>query len=343
MDSRLPAGTDAKHAHTHLAVDAHAESGEALRVVAISTVGMLAVGLFQLAIYLLSQSAGLLSDALHNLGDVLTTAALYLAFLLVRRGATRHYPWGYGRAEDLAGAFIGLVIAGSAILAGWESIQHLLHNTVPTLIGWGILAALVGAVGNEALAEYKVRAGRRLHSQALIAEGQHSRADGLTSAAAAVGLALTWLGWKAADPVAGIVIAVAILFILADVARGLTRHLMDGVEPQVREQIIAVASTVPGVVAVTEARARWAGRGLFISLIITADASLSLIEAHAIAEHVRLELLERLPGAAIVDVHVDPAGARDETHGHAVIHRADSTAGHQLGTVTTQEGSPDHA
>lgn len=308
-------GRRSGHGHAHLPAGEHATStSEGLRAVTISTVGMFVVAGFQLAIFALSHSAGLLSDALHNLGDVLTTVALAGAFLLARRPASRRYTYGYHRAEDLAGAFIALVIVASAAAAAWESYQHLAQRTVPTQIGWGIVAALVGFAGNEGLAQYKITVGRRIGSGALIADGQHSRTDGLTSLTAAVGLALTAAGWREADPLAGLLISVAILYILVDVGRDVYRRLMDAVEPYVIDEIGEIAAATPGVREVTETRARWAGRRLYVALLLTADPGLTLAEGHAIAERVRQEVLRHVPGAAIVDIHVDPAGLHEEAH-----------------------------
>lgn len=314
------------HGHTHLPRGEHAMSTEeGLRVVANATVAMFAVALIEFGFFALGNSAGLLSDALHNLGDVLTTVALFVAFRLARRPATRRHTYGFHRAEDLAGAVIAIVIVLSAVAAGYESFRHLVEHAVPRQIGWGILAALIGFAGNEALAEYKLRAGRRLGSQALVADGQHSRIDGITSLAAAVGLVLTWLGWRQADAIAGLVISVAILYILLDVGREVIARLMDAVEPGALEEARALALATPGVRRVDEVRGRWAGRQLFIALILAADAGLTLAEAHDIAERVRQEVLAHVPGAAIVDIHVDPAdlpGGRDP-HGPLASGHAD--------------------
>jgi len=346
------------HGHSHLGVGAHAAAtAEGLRAVTLATLGMLAVAAFQLLIFALSNSAGLLSDALHNLGDILTTVALGGAFLVARRPATRRYTYGFSRAEDLAGAFIAIVIVASAGAAAYESVAHLLAHTVPTRIGWAILAALIGFVGNEGLAEYKMRVGRRIGSQALIADGQHSRTDGLTSLAAAIGLALTFVGLPMADPIAGLLISVAILYILVDVGRGVYWRLMDAVDPQVVEAITALAAGMPGVAQVTETRARWAGRQLYIALVLTADPSLTLAAAHAIAERVRQEVLHHVPGASMVDVHVDPAGLEAEAHaplplGHNVgrdpggLHSQGDTHEHdepdEPGEHTQEEGEHGH-
>lgn len=318
---RYQTGTEDAASHSHAAAgDFAASTRQGLRVVAIATAGMAVVAAVEFGFFAVSNSAGLLSDALHNLGDVLTTVAIWLAFLVARRPANMRYTYGYSRAEDLAGAFITLVIVGSAVAAAWESYARLISNERPTQIGWGIAAALFGFVGNEALAQYKIREGKRLNSGPLVADGQHSRTDGLTSLAAAAGLGLTLAGVPHADPVAGLLISVAILYILIEVGRDVFRRLMDAVDPTVIEQIHTRAQTVPGVRELTDVRARWAGRRLYIAFNIGAESTLTLAEAHAIAERARQEVLTHVPGAAIVDIHVDPVGMPPDQDPHAWMH-----------------------
>lgn len=316
------AGHHEKPGHTHGPPSfTDSATAEGLRAIYIATAGMVIVAIVEFVFFALANSAGLLSDALHNLGDVFTTIALYFAFRLSSRPATRRYTYGFHRAEDLAGAFIALVIVASAFAAGIESYRRLVAGIVPTNIGWGVGAAVFGFVGNEVLAQYKMRVGRRIGSQPLVADGQHSRTDGLTSLAAAVGLALSgWFHIRQADPIAGLVIAVAILYILIEVGRDVLARLMDSVEPHVVDEIEARARAVPGVQAVADVRARWSGRRLYVALNIQAGAQLTLADAHDIAEQVRQEVLAHMQGASTVDVHVDPWGLPPDVDPHRWRH-----------------------
>lgn len=332
-------GSD-RHRHSH----AHAPGGEratdsaaGLRVVMIATAGMLIVAAVEFGFFAVSRSAGLLSDALHNLGDVLTTLALWVAFLIARRPATSRHTYGFHRAEDLAGAFIALVIVVSAGAAAFESYRRLVGSGHPTQLGWGIAAALFGFAGNELLAQYKMREGRRLNSQPLIADGQHSRADGLTSLAAAIGLLLVFLGVPKADPVAGLVISAAILYILADVGREVVGRLMDAVDPALITQMRDLATSVTDVREVADLRARWAGRRLYVAMNIGVDGATPLTEAHAIAEQVRQEILAHVQGAAAVDVHVDPVGLDSTFDAHRWLHEPHDDKEH-----ARVEGHNDH-
>src|SRR6266581_5367130 len=222
-----------EHGHEHGRVDADLYGNrEGLRAVQISTAGMFAVAAIQFAIAGIGGSAGLFADALHNLGDVLTTVALWIAFVLSNRAANHRYTYGYYRSEDLAGIFIVLVIIASAVAAAVESIQKLTSGAIPTQIYLSMAAALIGVAGNEILAQYKIRVGKRINSVPLIADGQHSRIDGLTSLAAFVGLVGVALGFPLADPIAGLVITVVILTVVYSTARSVLQRLLDAVDPR---------------------------------------------------------------------------------------------------------------
>ncbi len=305
------------HGHEHGRVDADLSGDRAgLRAVQISTAGMLLVSLIQLVIAVSGGSAGLFADALHNLGDVLTTVALWIAFIISRRAANRRYTYGYYRTEDLAGIFIVLVIIASAVAGAVESILKLSSGNVPTQLYLSMVAAAVGCIGNEALAQYKISVGKRINSVPLIADGQHSRIDGLTSLAALVGLIGVRLGFPLADPIAGLVITVVILSVVYSTSRSVLQRLLDAVDPHVVPGIIETASQIAGVEAASDVRARWVGHTLHIVMNIEVDPQLTLLQAHEIAEQVRHRLFHEIKGVSEVIIHTDP---RDE---NGTIHQS---------------------
>ncbi|GHO92023.1 cation transporter [Reticulibacter mediterranei] len=295
------------HGHTHGTVNPDLYGNKAgLRAVQISTAGMLLVSIIQFVIAIVGNSAGLFADALHNTGDVLTTIALWIAFALSRRAANQRYTYGYYRAEDLAGVFIVLVIIASAVASAIESINKLTSGTPPTQLYLSMTAAVVGIVGNEVLAQYKISVGKRINSVPLIADGQHSRIDGLTSLAAFIGLIGAALGFPIADPIAGLVITVVILTVVYSTAKSVLQRLLDSVDARVVPTIIREASAVPGVEGTDEVRARWVGHTLHIAMNIEVDAELTLRKAHEIAEEVRHRLFHNLEGVSEVIIHTDP-------------------------------------
>ena len=298
--------------HSHDAadsIDSALESSErGIRAVKISLVALMATAVLQVLVVLVTGSVALLADTIHNFSDALTSIPLWIAFVLGRRLATRSYTYGYRRAEDLSGLFIVLMIAFSAVLAGWESIRRLADPKDIENLGLVAAAGVIGFIGNELVAIYRIRVGRQINSAALIADGQHARTDGLTSLAVLLGAIGVWAGFPAADPIIGLLITVAILFVLKDAAQQVFRRLMDGVEPETVDAVERVAREVPEVRSVEGVRVRWVGHRLDANLQITVDPDLSVAEGHDIAEKVTRRLFSSIRQLEDVMVHVDPEG-----------------------------------
>jgi cation diffusion facilitator family transporter len=221
------------HTHDpHDAIDDALDTSAAgIRAVKISLLGLALTAGLQMIVVMISGSVALLADTVHNLADAFTAVPLWIAFALSRRPATRRYTYGYGRVEDLAGLFIVIMITLSALLAGYESIRRFLAPQPVTNLVWVLLAGAVGFAGNELVAFYRIRVGRRIGSAALVADGVHARTDGFTSLAVVLGVIGIWLGFPLADPIVGLVISIAIFFLLWRTARDIGRRLLDGVDP----------------------------------------------------------------------------------------------------------------
>jgi cation diffusion facilitator family transporter len=303
-----------KHALTPHAHDsneaiqsAEESSGQGIRAAWIGLAGMAVTAILQMFIVAISGSIALLADTLHNVGHAVTTIPLVLAFRIGQRAATKRYSYGYRRAEDLVGVFISLIIAASAALIIWESVDALIDPKPLTNLWWVFAAGLVGAAGNELVAIYRIHTGKRIGSAALVAEGQHARADGLTSVAVVVGVLGVWAGFERADAIIGFGIAIVILGILVSSLRITLRRLMDGVEPDVIDQMRTIAAETPGVVDVTQVRARWSGHRLEGDANITVDSAMTVLEGHHVAETVEHELLHQVPHLESVIIHLNPA------------------------------------
>ncbi len=275
-------------------------------------IGLLGLGLTSLVqgvVVVLTGSVALLGDTLHNIADALTAVPLLIAFRLARRPATKRFTYGYGRAEDLGGLFVIAMIALSAGVAGFVAIDRLLHPQSVDYL-WAVAGAgLVGFVGNEVVARYLIRVGRRIGSAALVANGLHARTDGFTSLAVLLGAAGVGLGWRAADPIIGLVITVAILGVLRSAVRQVGARLMDAVDPGLVDQATAAVADVAGIGEVRAMCIRWIGHTLRAEVDVTVPADLSVVAAHDLAHHAEAHLLARVPRLTAATVHVSPAGS----------------------------------
>ena len=277
-----------------------------VRTTWISLTVLSATALLQLAIVALSGSVALLADTIHNATDALTAVPLLIAFRLGRRPPSPRYPYGLHRAEDLAGVAIVLMILASALFAGVEAFTRLVHPQEPGRIGLVLAAGIVGFLGNESVALYRIRVGRRIGSAALVADGLHARTDGFTSLGVVVSAIATLTGIARADAVVGLAITLVIGWTLVRAARGVLHRILDGTDEETIALVEEVASSVPGVEHVTGAKARWTGHRLRAELSIDVDPGISVERGHDIAEMVRAALLTEVPRLGDAAVHVDP-------------------------------------
>jgi cation diffusion facilitator family transporter len=281
-------------------------SAEGMRALWISLAVLGVTALVQAAVVAVTGSVALLGDTMHNVADALTAVPLVIAFLLGRRPPNRRYTYGYGRAEDLAGVVIVLVIAASAGLAAYEAIDRLVHPRPVSNLLMVAGAGLVGFLGNQWVAQYRIRVGRKIGSAALVADGLHARTDALTSLAVLLGAGGVALGWGWADPVVGLLIAVLILGVLYQAAREVCRRLMDAVDPALVDRAEAVMRATPGVLDVGEIRMRWIGHRLRAESTVVVSADATVLQAHQVAVDVEHALLHAIPRLSAAHVHADP-------------------------------------
>ena len=310
--------------HSHDAadsVDRALESSEkGIRAVKISLVALLVTSGLQVSVVLVTGSVALLADTIHNFADALTAVPLWIAFVLGRRVANKRYTYGYGRSEDLAGLFVLVMIALSSALAAWQSIDRLLHPQSVSNLGLLALAGVIGFVGNELVALYRIRVGKEIGSAALIADGYHARTDGLTSLAVVLGALGIYLGFPQSDAIVGLLITVAILWVLKGAAVQVFARLMDAVDPALTEAVERAAAQ-PGVVEVTSARLRWIGHRIEAEAHVTVDRNLTTFQSHAIAETVRHAIFHDVQKISDVIVHVDPCDhAEPDPHQSTIEH-----------------------
>lgn len=293
--------------HSHDAADsiddALEASKEGVRALKISLVILLATTALQLAVVVFSGSVALFADTVHNFSDALTAVPLWIAFLLGRRVASRRYSFGLGRVEDLAGLFIVVMIALSAVVAAWQSIERIINPQPVSNLSWVLAAGVVGFLSNEAVAIYRIRVGRRIGSAALVADGIHARTDGFTSLAVVFGAIGVILGLPLADPIVGIVISIAIFILLIGTVRNIGRRLLDGIDPVLLDRAEAAIAGTAGVIAVQRVQLRWLGHRLSGTAIVQVPPQSALATNAAIRE----SLARALPN--LDDIVIENAAA----------------------------------
>ncbi|MHB8613902.1 MAG: cation diffusion facilitator family transporter [Candidatus Dormibacteraceae bacterium] len=308
---------------------AHYGNRDAVRAVVASALALGIASVAEIAASIVSGSASVLADGLHNAGDVLTSFILLFTFALVRRPATRRFSSGYGRFEDVATLLIIVVIIATAAIAAAESVVKLIHPVTYSSIPLSLGAALVGVVANLGVSEYKLRVGRGIGSESLEADGVHSRIDALVSFGAFAGIGLAGLGLKVADPVLGILITIAIVYVLAGTVKQLFYRMMDAVDPTIVDELTSAAMSVSGVLQVRDVRVRWVGRELVAAMHVACDQRSTLAEAHDLSMRIEDAVCHEVP-AARLEIHMDPGTAH---HKHMAV-------GTQARVKTTVDTSP---
>jgi cation diffusion facilitator family transporter len=268
-----------------------------------------------------SHSIALLADTIHNIGDATTAIPLWIAFILARRKPSKTFTYGLGKVEDFAGLLIVGIILFSALVAGYEAINRFFHPQPIGILGWVAAAGVIGFLGNEIVAVFRIRVGREMNSAALIADGYHARVDGLTSLAVVVGALGVYLGFPLADPLVGLIITIAIFGIVWQSSKAVLTRMFDGVEPSVIDEIRHAVEHVPGISRVPEVKARWLGHRLHADVTIALPDNSTIADGSKIAEAVNSELIVHLPALAVARIRL--ADADVSTHEYARIGSAD--------------------
>ncbi|MGI8467161.1 MAG: cation diffusion facilitator family transporter [Pyrinomonadaceae bacterium] len=316
-----------EHGHTHGVIDPSiAATDRGLWAVKWSFIGLFLTTLIQIFIFYFSGSIALLADAIHNVGDACTAIPLGIAFILGKRKPSKRFTYGFGRVEDLAGLVVVLTILASAIWAGYESINRFFHPKPVTYLWAVVIGGIVGFLGNEGVAIFRIKVGKEMGSAALVADGYHARTDGIASLAVILSAIGVYLGFPLADPIIGIIMTILILKIVWESSGAVFTRLLDGVEPDVPDKIKEQAKKAEGVKDVSEVRVRWLGHRMHAELNVVVAENLLVEQGHDIATRVRHELLHNLPFLSNATVHIDPANASGEAHHKIKEHAHDGPA-----------------
>ena len=295
------------HEHHH-EYDLKKNSKEGIKALKISFLGLMITAVFQFFIVLYTGSVALLADTVHNFSDALTAIPLWIAYRLNLKQKSKKYPYGYGRVEDMAGLFIILMIALSAVVVFLESIRRLYNPVEIDHLGILALSGIIGFLGNEIVAKYRIGVGKKIGSEALVADGMHARTDGLTSLAVIVGAFGAYIGFPILDPIVGIIIGFMILMILKDTTSTLWFRLMDRADLQLIEKIEKISMNYEGVAKIHDIKTRSSGQSLFAELHIIMNREYTIEESHEITSNLRAGLQSEIQNLVEVTVYPIPCG-----------------------------------
>lgn len=214
--------------------------------------------------------------------------------------------YGYGRLEDIAGIIIIVIILFSAIVALDQSIEKFINPTEIRSTGWVMAAAIIGFLGNEVVAHYRINTGKEIGSVALVADGKHSRIDGLTSLAVFFAALGVMLGYPVVDPIVGAIISIFIFGIVVETTKDVFKRLLDIVDPELIDKIEEVTSSVEKVKSVHDVKARWLGHTIQVDISVAVDENLPVREGHNVAVNVHRKLIHEIPHLENITIHVDP-------------------------------------
>ena len=304
------------HGHTHGSIDPTiATTTRGIWAIKWSFIVLAVTSALQLVVVVISGSVALLADTIHNVGDAVTAIPLWIAFVLARRKPSKTFTYGLGRAEDLAGVAIVAIILFSAVFAGYEAVDRLIHPQSIDFIPWVVAAGIIGFLGNEAVAVFRIRVGREINSAALIADGYHARTDGFTSLAVVFGAIGVWLGFPLADPIVGLLITIA-TFGVWQSSKAVFVRMLDGVDPAVTDEIRHAAGHVDGVREVLDVKARWLGHRLLADVGVRVLADMPMADADRLAENLRHEMLEHVPALSVANVRVSSTSQEAQPGAH---------------------------
>lgn len=258
---------------------------------------------------LLGNSYALIADAVESVADIGGSLVVWGGLRLSARSADDNHPYGHGKAEPLAAAFVGVLLCGAAIgiaIRAVEQLHHPSHEPAPYTL---LVLVLVIAV-KELLARTVLRVAREGGSRAVHADAWHHRSDMITSAAAFVGISATLLGgpaWAWCDPAAALVASVVIAINGIAILRPAVHELMDGApDNAMLDEVGAAARSVDGVLMIEQLKARKIGTRYLVDLHVQADPALSLHDAHILSGCVKTAIRRAVPSVENVLVHMEP-------------------------------------
>lgn len=287
------------------------EENTALLVSRNSIIVNLLLSLMKLITGLLGHSGAMISDAVHSASDVFSTFVVIIGVRMASRESDKKHQYGHERLESVASILLAAVLAVTGLGIGYQGIRTIISGTegagltVPSLLP--LIAAVVSIIVKEGMYWYTIRAARRIHSDALRADAWHHRSDALSSVGSFVGILGAKMGFPILDPVASVVICVFILKAVYDIFMDAVGKMTDeACDDKTVEAICGVARRQPGVMRLDDIKTRTFGNKAYVDIEISVDGSMTLSEAHDIAELVHEQVETNFTNVKHCMVHVNP-------------------------------------
>ena len=282
----------------------------AVRVSLVSIIGNSALSLFKLLAGIIANSGAMISDAIHSASDVFSSIIVIMGVKIAARDSDEEHQYGHERFECVAAIVLAIILCIVGVFIGHTAIEKLTSGNADALQAPGVLAlvaAIVSIVGKETMYWYTRFYAKRLNSSGLMAEAWHHRSDALSSIGALVGIWGARLGYPWLDAVASLLICAFIIKAAYDIFVDAMEKMVDkSCDDEVLEQLKSSIMSVDGVLGVDKLKARTFGNRLYVDLEICEDGSVSLSEAHRVAEQVHDTIERQFPIVKHIMIHVNP-------------------------------------
>lgn len=279
-----------------------------MRVSVVGIVFNLFLTVFKLFAGIFAASAALIADAVHSASDIVGSVVVMLGAIISHKLPDEEHPYGHEKLECIASIILGniLVVVGAVI--GYNGIMTIISGQELAMPGTlALIAAAVSIVTKEGLYWYTILAARKINSVSLKAEAWHHRSDALSSIGSFAGVLGARLGFPLADPIAALVICAFIFKVAYSIFKESIDRLVDHACPELEtEKMVEAIREVEGVLSVDDIKTRLFGSRTYVDIEISADGTLSLVEAHDIAEAAHRRLEEEFPDVKHCTVHVNP-------------------------------------
>ncbi|WP_035796639.1 cation diffusion facilitator family transporter [Butyrivibrio sp. MB2005] len=280
----------------------------------VGVLGNIVLAAFKLIAGILGKSGAMVSDAVHSLSDVLATIIAYIGVKLAGQQEDAEHPYGHERFECVASLILGLILAGTGLGIGYNGIKMLLFEKsaieVPTMLP--LIAAIVSIAVKEGMFWYTMHYARILDSPAFKADAWHHRSDALSSVGSFIGIGLARLGFPFMDPIASILICALILKVAYDILKDALNKMLDtSCDATYEGKLRSFILEQPGVLGIDLLHTRQFGNKIYVDLEITVQRDITLVYAHAIAEHVHSNVEKNFPNVKHIMIHVNPEPAKD--------------------------------